>query len=267
MSKKRLGYWENRELVARRKKADKTIEAIDKQLAKYYKKAFNNAIREFEATYDKYLLAIADGREASPATLYSLDKYWQMQAQLKRELQKLGDKEVALLSKEFEKEWITVYESIALPSESAFATISTPNAKQMINTAWLADGKNFSQRVWDNVDKLVTTLNDELISCVVAGKTTRDLKQKLIERFNVSYNKADTLVRTEIAHIQVEASAQRYKDYGYTKYKFFADEDKRTCKVCGALDGKVFKFTEMQAGVNSVPMHPSCRCDILPVIE
>lgn len=267
MSEKRLGYWENRELVARRKKADKTIEAIDKQLAKYYKSAFTNAIIEFEATYDKLLATIEDGRLPTPADLYKLDKYWQMQAQLKRELQKLGDKEIELLSKQFEKEWIAVYESIALPSDTAFSTISTPNAQQMINSVWLADGKNFSQRVWDNVDDLVATLNDELMNCVVTGKTTKQLKQKLMNRFNVSYNKADTLVRTEIAHIQVQASAQRYKDYGYTKYKFFADEDERTCPICGALDGKIFTFAEMQAGVNSVPMHPRCRCDILPVIE
>lgn len=260
-------YWLDRQQETHRKLADKTIKQTQKQLAKYYKKAMKDVMLEFEMTYDKLLNTIEDGREATPADLYKLDKYWQAQAQLKRELQKLGDKEVALLSKEFEEEWLAIYEATALPSESAFATISTPNAKQMINSVWLADGKNFSDRVWDNVDDLVATLNDELINCVVTGKTTKQLRDKLMNRFNVSYNRANTLVKTEVTHIQTQAAAQRYKDAGLTRYKFLADTDEKTCSICAKLDGKVFLYSEMKAGVNCPPMHPNDRCAITPIIE
>lgn len=34
----------------------------------------------------------------------------------------------------------------------------------------------------------------------------------------------------------------------------------RTCKVCGGLDGKRFKLSEKQEGVNFPPVHPNCRC-------
>lgn len=260
-------YWIDRLVKTQNAIADKTIEDIQRQLKKYYKDAMEQVISDFEATYDKLLATVEDGREPTPADLYKLDKYWQMQAQLKNEMQALGDKEIALLSEKFEKEWNDVYESFALTSKNSFSTISTRNAKAAINTAWLSDGKNFSQRVWNNTNKLVETLNDNLINCVITGKKTTELKQLLQKRFNVSYNAADMLVRTETAHIQTQAAAQRYKDYGLKEYEFLADPDERTCSVCAALDGKRFLLSEMKPGVNAPPMHPRDRCCIVPVVN
>lgn len=264
-----MNYWLKRALQAQDAIADKTIEDIEKQLKKYYMDAMRRTIASFEATYNKLLATIEDGREPTPADLYKLDQYWQMQAQLKEELQKLGDKEVALLSKEFEAEWNDVYNSFALKSDNAFSTLSTGNAKQMLNTSWLADGKNFSQRIWGNTEQLAETLNEQLTYCVIMGKKPTELKRLLQERFNVSYNKADTLVKTEAAHIQTQAAAQRYKDYGLTRYEFLGrekHEKELKCK-CKELNGKIFTYGEMQAGVNAPPMHPRCRCAIIPVIE
>lgn len=260
-------YWINRQDKAKKAIADKSIKDIDKQLKKYYKVAMKRTITDFEATYNKLLETVADGKEPTPADLYKLDSYWKMQAQLKNELQKLGDKEVALLSREFENEWRDIYNSISLPSNAAFSTVSADNAKAMINEVWLADGKNFSQRIWSNTDKLVDTLNEKLMECVVTGKKTTELKNLLQERFNVSYNQANMLVRTEAAHIETQAAAQRYKDYGLTKYEYLGrDEHDIGCK-CKELNGKVFYYSEMKAGVNAPPMHPNCRCAIIPVID
>lgn len=255
-----MEYWLQRQLNMQNKIANKTEKDINKQLVKYYKSCMVNVLGEFEATYDKLIATIESGNDPTPADLYKLDKYWQMQTQLKHEAQKLGDREIALLSKEFEKEWIDIYNSVSIPSGESFNTISVPNAKTMINKAWLADGKTFSQRVWNNIDYLVETLNDNLIHCVVTGKQTKELSELLQHRFKVSYNRANTLIRTEIAHIQTESAAQRYQEYGLTMYEFLADTDDRTCKghsaSCHALDGKKFYYSEMQPGVNAVPMHP-----------
>lgn len=260
-------YWAERMQRQRDAITKKTNEAIEKQLKRYYRNAIRRVIKDFEATYDKLLAAIEDGKQPTPADLYKLDKYWQMQAQLKAEMQKLGDKEVALLSRQFEKEWKEIYESIALPSKAAFSTISLDNAKAMINSVWLPDGKNFSQRIWNNIDDLIETLNDNLVHCVITGKKTTELKKLLQERFDVSYNRADTLVRTEIANIQVQAAAQRYKDYGLTKYEFLGRDEHDIGCQCKKLNGQIFYYSEMQPGKNAPPMHPNCRCDIIPVIE
>ena len=260
-------YWVERQMTAKKKISEKTEVDIKRQLNKYYSNAMKRTIADFEATYDKLLATVEEGRKPTPADLYKLDKYWQSQAQLKKELQALGDKEVELLSKNFEKQWKKIYETTAIKSNGLFNTVSSLSAEQMINTSWLSDNKTFSQRIWGNIEKLTETLNEKLVDCVITGKKTTELNKILQERFNVSYNQADTLVRTEIANIQVQAAAQRYKDSGLKYYEFFADPDERTCSKCKALEGKKFLYSEMKPGVNAPPMHPRDRCDILPVID
>lgn len=260
-------YWAKRQERIQTAIADKTIEETEKQLKKYYAQTMKSIISDFERVYDKIQLAVEDGREPTPADLYKLDQYWQMQGQLRKELQKLGDKENALLSKKFEAEWKDIYKATALPSDKAFSTISKQGVKQMINSVWLADGKTFSQRVWGNIDKLTETLNEKLIECIVSGKKPTELKRMLMERFNVSYSQANTLVRTETANIQTEAAAQRYKDYGIEKYEFLGREEHDIGCKCKELNGKVFLLSEKKAGVNAPPLHPNCRCCIIPVIE
>lgn len=263
-------YWAKRLERAQTAISNVTEQEIDEQLKRYYKDAMNNVISEFEATYDKLLATIEKGQEPTPADLYKLDRYWQMQSNLNQEMQRLGDKEIALMSEKFEEQWQDVYNTFAIKSDSAFSTISTANAKQMINTSWLPDGKNFSQRVWGNTSKLTETLNEQIIHCVVTGKKTTELKNLLQERFGVSYRQAKTLVNTEIANIQTQAAAQRYKDYGLQRYEFLGREETTGCNhspSCHELNGKKFLLSEMKAGVNAPPMHPNCRCCIVPVVD
>lgn len=260
-------YWYERMQRMHKAISDKTIDDIEKRLSKYYSRAMLRIIKDFEATYDKIIAAQEEGKPITPADLYKLDRYWQMQGQLKNELDELGNKEIVLLSEHFERQWQNIYDTTAVPANAVFTHISTDAAKSMINQIWLADGKNFSSRIWKNINKLTETLNEELVNCVVTGKKTTELKRQLINRFNVSYNQADTLVRTEVANIQVQASAQKSKDAGLDEYIFFADPDERTCPVCGKLHNKKFKYSEMKAGINAPPMHPRCRCDILSVVD
>ena len=256
-------YWAKRQRDVQRKIADKTIAQCERELARQYKRSMEKIIDSFEAVYDKVQNTVADGMEPTPADLYKLDKYWQMQAQLKEEAQKLGDKSVELLSKAFEDEWREVYEKTAIQSDRAFSTISTANAKAVVDNVWLADGKSFSTRIWKNTEKLVETLNDELIHCVVTGKKTTELRELLENRFDVSRRQANTLIRTEAAHIQTEAARQRYQDSGIQQVEFWADPDERTCDVCGKLHKQKFPVNAPPM----VPAHPNCRCCILPVVD
>ncbi len=256
-------YWQERMAQAQTNLTNKSIKATEKQLTKYYSRTMQNCIKEFERTYEKLLNTIESGREPTPADLYKLDTYWQMQGQLKGELLKLGEKQIALLSDEFVTEYQAIYEAMAATDGELFNVIDTDTATQMINQIWCADGKSWSSRVWMNTEKLQDTLNEHLINCVVTGKTTRDLKNILQEDFNVSYGRADSIVRTEMAHIQTQAARQRYQDIGVQEVEILADEDERRCDVCGKLHGKRYPI-----GANvPVPAHPRCRCCIVPVID
>lgn len=256
-------YWAERMAKAQDKITQKHIEDVEKQLSKYYSTAMKRTIADFEATYDKLLATVADGVEPTPADLYKLDRYWELQAQLKTELEKLGERQVKLFSDAFEEQFFDIYNSISIPSATAYSTIDKGIAQQMINQIWVADGKNFSQRIWGNTEKLIETLNEELINCVATGRNTNELKQLLQERFNVSYSNADSIVRTETAHIQTQAAKQRYTDYGIQEVEVWADEDERRCEVCGKLHQKRYPV-----GANMpIPAHPRCRCAIIPVVD
>lgn len=256
-------YWKDRMQAAMNKVTAKSTKAIERQLRKYHLRAMRNVISNFEATYDKLLATVESGRQPTPADLYKLDKYWAMQGQLKRELQKLGDKEAKLLSEAFERNFFEVYYALDIPKHSTFSTIDKAGAIQLINSIWCADGKSWSQRIWDNTELLSATLNDTLLDCVIAGRKTTDLKNLLQERFDVSYSRADALVRTELAHIQTEAANRRYEDYGVQQVEIWADEDERRCEVCGKLH-----MTKYNVGAHvPIPAHPRCRCCIVPVVD
>ena len=258
-----MSYWIERNRKTQLALMDKSIKETNKQMRIYYDNAMKRTIGRFEKTYNKVLLSSVGGREPTPADLYKLDTYWQMVSQLEKELTMLGDRQARLLRKEFEACFIHVYEAIAIPGEDAYSKIDTQVAHQLLQYIWCADGKSWSDRVWTNTKMLQQELNDTLLDCVISGRKSGDLKQLLMERFNVSYNRADALVRTELAHIQTQAAQQRYKDYGIKQMEVFVDEDEKTCPTCAKMEGTKVNVNALMP----VPFHPRCRCCMIPVIE
>lgn len=256
-------YWKDRQAQAQEILTEKSVKETEAQLMKYYEQCMTNVIGQFKLTYDEYLLNIEKGIEASPATLYRLDSYWQAQVRLREELQKLGDKEAVLFSKNFTKQYLKIYRSIALHDGAEFSEISYEAALKMISEIWCADGSSWTSRIWHNIDKLQEALNEGLIECVITGKPSQVLKQRLMDEFNVSFSRADNIVRTELAHIQTQAARQRYEDAGIKEVQVWADKDERQCKVCGKLHKQKFSIYEQMP----IPAHPRCRCTIIPVVE
>lgn len=255
-------YWQDRIANNQLKIEAKTIKQINRQLQNYYGSAANQIIKDFEDTYNQLLAQLEEGKEPTPALLYQLSKYWQAQAQMRQQLQKLGEKTISTLTKAFEVNYFDVYYGIVLPGEATFNTVDKEVVNQLINGVWVADGKQWSQRVWDNTERLAQTLNEELIHIVATGKKTTQLKNVLQERFSISYHRSETLVRTEVAHIQSEAAKKRYEDYGIQYVEVLVDPDERTCDLCKALIGKKFPI----GGVMPLPVHPNERCCLVPVV-
>jgi SPP1 gp7 family putative phage head morphogenesis protein len=262
-------YWVNRARKAQDAATARSVKETEKILKKYYSTSAQKILGQFEQTYQHLLSSIEKGREPTPADLYKLDKYWQLQGQLRRELQKLGDRKISLLTKMFETNYFEVYYSFALPSQSTYSKLDTRIAQQVINSIWCADGKTWSQRIWGNIDKLQASLNENLIDCVISGRKPGELKKLLQERFNVSYSRADALVRTEMTHIQTQAAKKRYEDYGLKEYEILGNDDDSCGNHsvdCHKMHGKRFLYAQLQEGVNAPPFHPRCKCCILPVI-
>lgn len=268
-----IDYWAERQERALNRITNKTEKEINTQLDKYYLSLMRQVIKDFEDTYNKLIATIGSGNPVTVADLFRLDRYWQLQSKLKVLCEELGNEEVELLSKKFEEQWEAVYQEAALPSDEAFIIPSESNAKQMINSVWCADGKTWSQRVWSNTTQLMETLNEQLVHVVATGRSTKDLRIALQNRFNVSRNQANMLIRTEVNHIQTASAAKRYEDAGLKQYMVLGREEgkcqgKKSHGIdCHDMDGKVFDYTDMRVGRNAPPFHPNCRCRIKPVFD
>ena len=103
-----MSYWAERQARIQEALTAKNVRQTEKQLKKYYERSMKSVIGQFELTYNKLLSTIEEGREPTPADLYHLDKYWQAQAQIRRELEALGDRQISLLSKQFELNFIFI---------------------------------------------------------------------------------------------------------------------------------------------------------------
>jgi len=85
--------------------------------------------------------------------------------------------------------------------------------------------------------------------------------------FRRNFYRTALIARTEImraSNLGALAVYERNQDV-LEGWEWAATRDERTCRICGALDGKVFKFGDPQI---PPPMgsHPGCRCTPLPVL-
>lgn len=120
-------------------------------------------------------------------------------------------------------------------------------------------GQNYSERVWNNTQKVADALKEELMIGALTGKTEKEMTDSINEQFLSGRNRARRLVRTESSYIHNEAHFQAYKDYGIEEYRFVATLDLRTSQICRERDGSVYRVNDKKIGVNAPPMHPWCR--------
>lgn len=120
-------------------------------------------------------------------------------------------------------------------------------------------GQNYSERVWNNTQKVADALKEEFMIGALTGKTEKEMTDSINEQFLSGRNRARRLVRTESSYIHNEAHFQAYKDYGIEEYRFVATLDLRTSQICRERDGSVYRVNDKKIGVNAPPMHPWCR--------
>lgn len=120
-------------------------------------------------------------------------------------------------------------------------------------------GQNYSERVWNNTQKVADAIKEELMLGALTGKTEKEMTDSINEQFLSGRNKARRLVRTESSYIHNEVHFQAYKDYGIEEYRFVATLDLRTSQICRERDGSVYRVNDKKIGVNAPPMHPWCR--------
>lgn len=147
-----------------------------------------------------------------------------------------------------------------------FAKIDKPAIEKMIKTPWL--GENYSERIWANRDKLVRELQTKLYQSFIRGDSVQQTAKDLAERMQVSYSSAERIIRTESSFVTHQATWEGYKASGLVeRYEFLATLDSRTSEICRSMDGRVFRLSEKEVGVNYPPLHPNCRSTVVPYFD
>ena len=143
-----------------------------------------------------------------------------------------------------------------------FGQPSPDQIKAAVNLEY--EGKDFSKRIWGDTEKLARELKDIMQSAIINGEGAEETARKLSQRMGVHFSHCLRLVRTEHNRIMNQAQLDQMRDAEVKYYIFKAIHDSRTCGHCTRLDGKRVKIDDVKTGVNCPPIHPSCRCTIIP---
>ena len=150
---------------------------------------------------------------------------------------------------------------------SSFCRLDSDVIRAAVGNKW-CDGKDFSERIWDNCKKLGNTLHTQFVNGVIRGDDYHQLARQIRAKFvKVSQKNAERLTFTEDTYLSNEAAMQVFeREAAVTEYEFVCTGDAETCDICRGLSGERFPISQRMPGTNFPPMHPWCRCFFDPVI-
>ena len=133
--------------------------------------------------------------------------------------------------------------------------------KQIIEYPWST--KKFSKDIWDNTEKLTETLRKELASGLIDGSSLQKIVKRVDEVLGKGKFLTERVVRSESKYFTQQANLLAYKKMGVTEYMYKG----AGCDKCAPLNGRTWKLEEAVVQVNFPPMHPFCKCIVIPVTE
>lgn len=266
---------------------------INKEISKIYKnysksdvldkKVLNQLLNKKETdTYRKNLLTTINNniknedikqkmllKYNSSAYSFRISRYEQLQESIDLEVKKLADLEQEITKIRYvdtikEGYYHNIYNiQKATGLGFNFSQIDNRTINLLLSEKW-TDNANFSQRIWNNSEKLGNYLKTQLTADTMSGKTIQKIASELSNFMNVGLYNATTLVRTEVNHFANEAEMLSYEELDIEKYRFIATLDNVTCKHCAELDNKVFNLKDRQprqelpTNTSERPLYNSC---------
>jgi SPP1 gp7 family putative phage head morphogenesis protein len=150
--------------------------------------------------------------------------------------------------------------------------------------------------------KIAVDVNDEtekqlrasLTQGITNGESTYEIRARIEQIFGfASTQRADLIASTEVARAQSFADVEAWGQSGLvTAKEWYTAHDERVCRFCGPMNGRIIGLEEnfyskgdvqIEAGTNrqgkettqtynhgyddvpGAPLHPRCRCTLLPV--
>lgn len=139
--------------------------------------------------------------------------------------------------------------------------------EKIVSKPWAVDGKNFSDRLWENKTKLINNVHNSLSRMCITGEAPDRAIEEISKQMGVSKAQAGRVVMTESAVFANKARQDCMEELDVEQFEVMETLDSHTCATCGGMDGKHFPMTEFQIGVTAPPFHPNCRGCTCPYFD
>lgn len=143
--------------------------------------------------------------------------------------------------------------------------------EKLISKPWAADGKNFSDRIWQSKTSMVNELHNELVRTCILGKSPdeaiRHMTKFVDKKFSNAKMQAGRLVMTEQAFFASVSQQDCFNELDVEEFEVVATLDSHTSAICQEMDGKHFPMKDYQPGVTAPPFHVWCRSTTVPFFD
>lgn len=143
-----------------------------------------------------------------------------------------------------------------------FGSIVNINRVQTIYTRSYSDLKGITSTMDAQISRI-------LADSLIRGDHPKDIARLIASRISsIGKHRADLLARTEVIRAHHLGAIQTYRQFGVVGVRVVVEwntaGDDRVCELCAPLEGKTFTLDEIEF---KIPLHPQCRCGVIPVIE
>ena len=298
-----MNYWERRQRELN-EQAEKEEEKLKKRLSSYFDAEYARLDRDIAAYYQKYgmdnviqyrqlLLSLSDDdrqllieqidefvkkypqyAELVPVreSIYKLNRLEGLQYSVRMQQLEIGAVEISELQDHLSRLAVRNANAVAetMGFGKNFYSVDSALVQTVVNAQW-CNGRDFSERIWGNAEKLAQYLSTDLAQGFARGDSYERLTRQIRQRFGkVSRNDAYRLIYTEGTFVMNEARAASFEqDTEEYIFRVQYDAIRRNGwrDICDDLDGQIFRWDERIAGANFPPMHPWCHCTATPYVS
>jgi HK97 family phage portal protein len=164
-----------------------------------------------------------------------------------------------------------ITETVRLNGTESFAELGIEGSFDVSNPEVV---KWIKKRCGTLIKGISDTTLDKLKITLTEGIEAGESIPKLASRISAVYEeakgtRAEKIARTETIAASNQGALQAYKQSGVVEKKeFYCAIDERTCDECISLHKEIIGLDDsFSNGMDSPPIHPNCRCVVLPVIS
>lgn len=281
------------EIEKQYKEAQKQIEG---QIARWYQRFANNngislaearqylkgaALKEFKWDVQDYIKygqdnALMGGwmKELENASAkYHISKLEALKIQTQQSLEVMFSKQLGTVTGAMGDVFESGYYHTAYELQKGFnigwdiAGLDQSQIEKVLAKPWAVDGKNFSERIWGNKQKLISEVHGELTQNIMLGADPQKAIDSLAKKMKTSRYNAGRLIMTEEAYFSSAAQKDCFEELGVEQFEIVATLDSHTSDICRSLDGKHFPMKDYQPGVTAPPFHVFCRSTTVPYFD